>query len=79
MRYTNGMGFTTKDRDNDRWTTNCAVEHRGAWWFRACSEAILNGEYQHDDKPVNVIGIHWLSFSGYYSSLQKSEMKIRPT
>ncbi|KAK2177306.1 hypothetical protein NP493_606g03031 [Ridgeia piscesae] len=80
MRYTNGMVFSTKDRDNDHWSTvHCAVAHTGAWWFRLCSEAFLNGVYQHGVKPVATKGIHWIHFSGYHISLQKSEMKIRPT
>lgn len=28
----NGMAFTTKDRDNDIYSKNCAVSFTGAWW-----------------------------------------------
>ncbi|XP_061170835.1 fibroleukin-like [Saccostrea echinata] len=39
-----GMYFSTSDKDNDRWSGNCAVKHGGGggWWFNACSYAFLN-------------------------------------
>lgn len=37
------MAFSTKDRDNDVWKKDCAVEHRAAWWYRACHDSNLNG------------------------------------
>ena len=41
LSYSNGMEFTTYDRDNDPWThsrynNNCAVYNGGGCWFRAC-------------------------------------------
>merc|ERR1712142_1365027 len=37
----NGMAFTTKDRDNDRWDTNCASWFGGGWWFNGCLRICL--------------------------------------
>ena len=36
----NGMYFTTKNKDNDKWDKNCAtafVDIAGGWWYRSCS------------------------------------------
>lgn len=43
MRHNNGRAFSTKDNDNDNYSTNCAVS-RGAWWHGACSNSWLNGK-----------------------------------
>ena len=32
LSYHNGFMFSTKDNDNDVWTSNCAERHKGAWW-----------------------------------------------
>ncbi|CAG2215754.1 unnamed protein product [Mytilus edulis] len=45
MTYSNGMSFSTKDRDNDLWSPNCAVNRYGAWWYNSCIFANLNGQY----------------------------------
>ena len=63
----NSMAFTTKDRDNDKQKSyNCAVNFRGAWWFKSCQYANLNANYGDNH---------------YYSwiwSLLGSEMKLKP-
>ena len=41
----NGMKFTTRDQDNDEDSgVNCATRtgSQGGWWFRMCSNSILN-------------------------------------
>ena len=42
LSFSNGMEFTTYDRDNDPWTAssynnNCAVWNGGGCWFSSCS------------------------------------------
>ena len=32
----NNRKFTTYDQDNDSWDSNCAVGHKGVWWYGGC-------------------------------------------
>ena len=72
----NNMAFTTKDRDNDRLSSNnCAVLYTGAWWYYACYASNLNGQYLGPGRHYG--GIRWRhSISSV--SLKFSEMKLRP-
>ncbi|XP_076073227.1 fibrinogen-like protein A [Mytilus galloprovincialis] len=64
MKYNNGRKFSTKDRDNDASSGNCAVNH-GGWWHGNCSNSYLN----YDMKKSK---LYWRGF-GYI----KSTMMIR--
>ena len=66
LAYHNNMAFSTKDRDNDAGSSNCAVTYTGAWWYNYCYETNLNGKYGFQS---------WL----YLSSLKFSEMKLKPS
>ena len=41
--HNNGDLFSTKDRDNDRSTINCAQRREGGWWHGSCTLTNLNG------------------------------------
>ena len=79
LAYYNNMAFSTKDRDNDRCSCNCAVSRTGAWWYRACHTSNLNGKYLRNVKG-NAKGVNW-SFCGrpFHFSLKFTEMKLRPS
>ena len=73
----NGLPFTTYDRDNDSWYRNCAEYSHGAWWYKACTNSNLNGNYL--GKSVHSgTGMTWLSWKNSWRSLKESTMMIRP-
>ena len=45
LAYHNNHFFSTKDRDNDKRSGNCAIFHSGAWWYDYCYYSNLNGIY----------------------------------
>ncbi|KAG0720681.1 Techylectin-5A [Chionoecetes opilio] len=78
MQSHNGVRFTTLDQDNDTYGVNCAVKFRGAWWYKACHSANLNG-YQHQGNHSSYAdGINWNEWHGYHYSLRRTSMMIRP-
>lgn len=63
------MKFSTKDQDNDKQSFNCSA-NRGntGWWFNACTDSNLNGNYN----VTTIKGVFWLrSYTSFV------EMKIR--
>ena len=68
-----GYKFTTKDRDQDIWSKNCAVSYIGAWWYTRCHSSNLNGNYGNKafaDGPV------WNSWKGYHNPMEKTQMAV---
>ena len=59
MNRHNNLAFTTKDRDNDKHSINCAIDH-GAWWYDNCHDSDLNGKYLGN--MVAWTGINWYYF-----------------
>ena len=43
LKYQNGMMFSTYDRDNDLWSSHCAADRGGGFWYRSCSNCDMNG------------------------------------
>ena len=70
--------FSTKDKDNDQSSENCAARFKGAWWYTACHQSNLNGRYHHGQHSSYADGVNWLSWKGYNYSAKRAEMKIRP-
>jgi len=78
LSYYRGYPFSTKDRDNDRWSSNCAATYKGAWWYKRCHFSNLNGMYHHGQHSSYADGVNWYHWKGYYYSAKRAEMKIRP-
>ncbi|XP_068035064.1 LOW QUALITY PROTEIN: tenascin-X-like [Anomalospiza imberbis] len=86
LSYHSGSPFSTRDRDfrdpRDRRDPSgrprpppCAVAYGGAWWYRNCHYANLNGRY---GTPRDHQGIHWFPWKGFNVSIPFTEMKLRP-
>ncbi|KAJ8011960.1 hypothetical protein DPEC_G00063740 [Dallia pectoralis] len=75
MTYHQGRQFSTIDNDNDIGLGNCALQHRGAWWYKNCHLANLNGKFGDNRHSM---GVNWEPWKGHLMSLDFTEMKIRP-
>ncbi|MGH0140471.1 UNVERIFIED_CONTAM: hypothetical protein FKN15_071986 [Acipenser sinensis] len=75
LSYHQGRPFSTKDRDNDIAVTNCALSYKGAWWYKNCHRANLNGKYGESRHSQ---GINWYHWKGHEFSIPFIEMKMRP-
>ncbi|KAM8934331.1 ficolin-1-A-like [Pelodytes ibericus] len=73
--------FSTLDRNNDKSKKDgqsCAQYFKGGWWFEACHESHLNGEYLKGSHNIKGKGIIWHSFRGNFYSLKATQMRFRP-
>ncbi|XP_038120738.1 fibrinogen-like protein 1 [Culex quinquefasciatus] len=76
MRVSDGMQFSTPDRDNDRdGNKSCAEFYRSGWWFNFCMEANLNGLYKQQDDQHQTM--NWYRFRKDYQGLKEATMMIR--
>ena len=71
------MKFTTKDKDNDPWGSNCAVLRKGAWWYNYCAYSNLNGQYLKAGQ-ASTTAINWYYWKNDWRSVKETEMKTRP-
>ena len=74
MIYHNGMNFTTKDNDNDKWSRNCAIDDYGStptggWFYKYCHHTQPNILYNHK---------HGIFLNNKWHPLPFIEIKIRP-
>ncbi|XP_064416217.1 tenascin-N [Latimeria chalumnae] len=74
MSYHNGRRFTAFDQDHDISLTNCAISHHGAWWYKNCHLANLNGLYGDNTHSK---GVNWEPWKGHEFSIPFVEMKLR--
>ncbi|XP_070174937.1 microfibril-associated glycoprotein 4-like [Littorina saxatilis] len=80
LTWHSGQKFSTYDADNDAFSTvNCADKLRGSWWYKACAESNLCGDYKHNSSTPLKQGLTWKSWKGATTYSMKSViMKIRP-
>ncbi|KAL6064215.1 hypothetical protein STEG23_006321, partial [Scotinomys teguina] len=75
MSYHSGSVFSARDRDPNNLLIPCAVSYRGAWWYKNCHYANLNGLY---GSTVDHQGVSWYHWKGFEFSVPFTEMKLRP-
>ena len=75
--FFSGTQFSTKDNDNDDWDFSCAQTYKGAWWYKDCLGANLNGLYLNGSQPTYADGVNWKEFRGLEYSLKRTEMKVK--
>ncbi|XP_056016820.1 uncharacterized protein LOC125676591 [Ostrea edulis] len=77
LTYHSGMKFSTKDQDNDVYKGDCAAIRIGAWWYRSCGHANLNGHYANS-AVNNAKYFSWYHWGSKYEALKRASMMIRP-
>ena len=77
LAHHNGRPFSTRDRDNDANSGQCAVSYKGAWWYGSCHDSNLNGLYLSGSQSSFADGVNWELWKGNRYSLKMSEMKVR--
>lgn len=76
LARSNGMAFSTRDRDNDALPDgNCAEAYSSGWWFNGCFNANLNGVYGTGRMDETM---YWFGV-GDNACLQEAMMMIRPS
>ncbi|XP_016976080.2 fibrinogen C domain-containing protein 1 [Drosophila rhopaloa] len=82
LRSHRKMKFSTYDRDNDReFNRNCAFYYLGGWWYNACLDSNLNGQYMPGGKYEEKLfarGMCWRSWRGHNYGYRITQMLIRP-
>ena len=76
--HSNGMKFSTKDKDQDTCDSSCAQTCNSGWWYGDCHHSNLNGIYHKGVHQSFADGINWFKWRGFYYSLKFTEMKVRP-
>ena len=76
MKIHNGMKWTTRDRDNDKGSENCAMRWSGAWWYNKCHNVNLNGLYP-TTATTGASYMSWYLLARGFGNIIYSEMKIK--
>ncbi|XP_078659246.1 uncharacterized protein LOC144904280 isoform X3 [Branchiostoma floridae x Branchiostoma belcheri] len=82
LSYHANFPFSTKDRDNDGFWSNCAANDKGGWWYDGCYASNLNGQWypeeSHTRHPDGLVWWQWPYWdNNYHFSLRSTEMRIQ--
>ena len=77
LSYHKGHPFSTKDRDNDANSGQCANSYKGGWWYNTCHHSNLNG-INYDYEKKDSTSMCWNTFGKSYASLKSIKMAIKP-
>merc|ERR1719225_2153003 len=76
LRIDNGMAFSARDNDQDRWSGDCSTTRgNGGWWFNGCGLANLNG-LNLQSGASGYEGILWYFYAKDNRSFRSSRMMI---
>ncbi|XP_062598935.1 fibrinogen-like protein A [Saccostrea cucullata] len=76
LAYHKEMKFSTKDQDNDNWSSDCAKQRYGAWWYNSCVYSNLNGKYAQS-AVTGPQYLTWYNWKKRYEALKKSSVMVR--
>ncbi len=75
FHWLDGMMFSTRDRDNDKWANGkCALSKNGGWWYNWCANGYLNSLY---DNVLDPKTITWSPLRKKLGGVIYSEMKMK--
>ncbi len=79
-KSTNGLFFSTPDRDNDQSKKgHCAKKYGSGWWFASCGVSNLNGVNYNSKEAPEARGIVFADDDhGFDYSFAEAAMMIRP-
>ena len=75
LKRNNNKFFCTKDRNY--YNIDYSRRYGGAWWYTSDTDSNLNGRYLGNMNDMD--GMYWGNWAGYYKSLKRSELKLRPS
>ncbi|XP_013869735.1 angiopoietin-related protein 3 [Austrofundulus limnaeus] len=80
MTNITGAKFSTKDRNNNFCSSDCARSCTGGWWFNVCSETNLNGKYfwlRAKGRSARRKGIQWKPGTGSLYSFKMTKLSLQ--
>ncbi|XP_060079383.1 angiopoietin-related protein 7-like [Ylistrum balloti] len=78
MATHHGMKFSTFNRDNDQFASNCAELYKGGWWYNHCYDSNLNGgSYINSVNERSIPVWKWFYEDIHYTPMMKTKMLLK--